>query len=163
MHEINTVNLYQNVWNSVLIGDGSGGYKFDHTFADGPDAKQWPDEITTQELVRGIAYWGNEQRPQVNHTKYINLSASEVFQMTIDGLWPYNEIQTKLWKSGTSEPTTWSSFPVRRYINIDGGYANVTPASTVAVSFTAGTYWLKFKVGNDSFGRFPIYVSGSAP
>ncbi|PUB80897.1 MAG: hypothetical protein DBP02_19835 [gamma proteobacterium symbiont of Ctena orbiculata] len=160
MHMLNNINLYEDVWRSLMIGDGSGGYKFDPTFADGSEGKEWPDDITTQELVRGIAYWGNEQRPQVNHTRYIKLSLNEDFTMTIDGLWPGLEIRTKIWLSTDPEPIVWSQFPDPRFTNIDGGYGNITMAATVASLFgTPGTYNFKFTIGNDAFGPFPVKVT----
>jgi hypothetical protein len=146
---------FDQVWSSVLKLDSYGdGYEFDPDFLDGTEWQFWEGLYSIRDLTTNIACWGNQKRPNIDYTTVLDQSNGDPFTIEMANLYPGQEVQTKLW-TGSSEPTSWSSFPVPRYITPTGGYMNVT--SNIS-GFSIGTWYLKIKVGNDSFGPYPITV-----
>lgn len=154
------IRPWDTIWESLMIQDSYGLYQFDPDYLSNAWGKIWPDDISFQQLIRGIEYWGNELTPQICMTNYIDLSGNEDFIMTMDGLNPGKQVYTKIWKGTSAEPTSWTAFsPIPRYIDNNGGYADITPYAVIQAGFTIGAWYLKVKVDSDAFGPYLMYVS----
>jgi hypothetical protein len=144
------------VWNSATIPDADNdGYDIDPNWSGGFDYPMWINAYGNVGLIAHAAYWGNQQRGNWDVADRVNRSIGQAFEVMATGLWPEAEIFTKLWLDGDSEPATWNSDVPVRYTSKAGSHiANDRPSQA------AGNYWIKYKVGNDVFGPFPIAVSG---
>jgi hypothetical protein len=146
---------FDQVWHSIVQLDSYGdGYDFDPAFLNGDEWKFWEGLYSVSDLTAGFSSWGNQKRPNIGYTTVLDQSIGDPYAIWMSNLYPGQEVQTKLW-TGSSEPTSWSSFPVTRYITETGDYMNVT--SNIS-GFSIGTWYLKIKVGDDSFGPYPITV-----
>ncbi|MES9841238.1 MAG: hypothetical protein ABW134_11850 [Candidatus Thiodiazotropha endolucinida] len=146
-------------WESAVMPDSGGdGYDIDPTWASGTNTQypMWINVYGNTGLIEHAGSWGNQQRPSIDVTPVVNRSIDQSFQVSMTGLWPGAEIFTKLWLSTDPEPTTWSSdVPARLTSKAGTHIGNDRP------TMASGSYWIKYKVGDDVFGPFPIEVSGA--
>jgi hypothetical protein len=159
LQEIRTIGSFVDfdlLWSSLVRQDASqDGYEIDPDFVDGPEYPVWEGLFGHNDLIVNFAHWGNVRRPEVGYTQVITKASGEYFSLWVSNLWPNQEMKTKLWPSSGPEPATWSGFPVPGFTSSTGGFLNVTQN---AADFPAGLWLLKFNVGNDVFGPFPIDV-----
>ncbi|MEL0586601.1 MAG: hypothetical protein AAES65_17180 [Candidatus Thiodiazotropha sp. (ex. Lucinoma kazani)] len=147
---------FDRLWSSLVKPDSTqDGYVIDSDFLDGNEYPIWEGLFGHNDLIVNFTYWGNIRRPEVGYTEVVHKANGDLFSIWVSNLWPNQEMKTKLWPSTTSEPTSWSSFTEPRYTSSTGGYMNIT--KNVA-DFPNGSWFLKFNVGNDVFGPFPIKV-----
>ena len=146
-------------WESATMPDSGGdGYDIDPTWASGTNTQypMWINVYGNTGLIEHAGSWGNQQRPSIDVTPVVNRSIDQSFQVSMTGLWPGAEIFTKLWLATDPEPTTWSSdVPARLTSKAGTHIGNDRP------TMASGSYWIKYKVGDDVFGPFPIEVSGA--
>lgn len=144
------------LWSSLVKADSSqDGYEIDPDFVDGPEYPMWEGLFGHNDLIVNFAHWGNVRRPEIGYTEVINKALGDYFAIWVSNLWPNQEMKTKLWPSAGSEPASWSTFPEPRFTSSTGGYINITQNAS---DFPAGLWFLKFNVGKDVFGPFPINV-----
>ncbi|MEW8105064.1 MAG: hypothetical protein AB2801_08625 [Candidatus Thiodiazotropha endolucinida] len=145
-------------WNSAVKLDAGGdGYDIDPDWLDGFEYPMWINVLGHTGLIQHAAYWGNEQRPSIEVNGQVNRSIGQFFTVTMNGLWPGAEIQTKMWLATDPEPTTWNSnTPNPKYSSNTGTHLGIDQPS-----LASGDYLIKYKVGKDIFGPFPVALSGA--
>jgi hypothetical protein len=146
---------FDDVWHSAVKLDSSGdGYVFDPAFLSGEAYPYW-EGFFGLDLVNDFRFWSNSRRPNIAYTTVVQKAIDDYFSLFITGLWPLQEVKTKLWQSGTTEPSSYQPFPIPRFTSETGDYLNVTKQIS---DFASGTWNLKFAVGDNSYGVFPINV-----
>lgn len=144
-------------WDSAVKPDtGGDGYDIDPDWTDGQEYPMWVNVYGNTGLIEHAGSWGNEQRPSIDVTDRVNRSIDQIFAVHMTGLWPEAEIFTKMWLSTDSEPTSWSSDSPARLTSKTGAHVGLDRPS-----LTSGDYWIKYKIGKDVFGPFPIALSGA--
>ncbi|MCG7985079.1 MAG: hypothetical protein JAY90_20305 [Candidatus Thiodiazotropha lotti] len=149
---------FDNVWNSAVKADADGdGYELKENWPD--SIYQYPRWINIDGntgLIAHAAYWGNQQRAAWDVSDRVNRDIDQSFDVIATGLWPKAEIQTRVWLDGDAEPTTWNADTPAKKTSAAGSHiGNDRP------TWAAGDYLIKYKVGNDIFGPFPIALSGA--
>jgi hypothetical protein len=146
---------FDDVWHSAVKLDSSGdGYVFDPAFLSGEAYPYW-EGFFGLDLVNDFRFWSNSRRPNIAYTTVVQKAIDDYFSLFITGLWPLQEVKTKLWQSGTTEPSSFQPFPIPRFTSETGDYLNVTKQIS---DFASGTWNLKFAVGDNSYGVFSIVV-----
>ncbi|MCG7931982.1 MAG: SGNH/GDSL hydrolase family protein [Candidatus Thiodiazotropha lotti] len=148
---------FDRLWNSATMADADlDGYEIDPDWTNGFDYPMWINVYGNTGLISHAAYWGNQQRPAIDVSDRVNRSIEQSFDVMMNGLWPGAEIFTKMWLDGDSEPTTWSADVPPKLSSKTGTHiGNDRP------TLPAGDYWIKYRVGDDVFGPFPIALSGA--
>ncbi|MBT3042190.1 MAG: hypothetical protein KME67_04950 [Candidatus Thiodiazotropha sp. (ex Codakia orbicularis)] len=160
MQQLRNLGNFTNMdltWSSAVKLDAGGdGYDIDPDWLDGFEYPMWINVLGHTGLIQHAAYWGNEQRPSIEVNGQVNRSIGQFFTVTMNGLWPGAEIQTKMWLATDSEPTTWNSnTPEPKYSSNTGTHLGIDQPS-----LESGDYLIKYKVGKDIFGPFPVALSG---
>ncbi|MEW8189953.1 MAG: hypothetical protein AB2766_11670 [Candidatus Thiodiazotropha endolucinida] len=161
MQQLRNLGNFTNMdltWNSAVKLDAGGdGYDIDPGWLDGFEYPMWINVLGHTGLIQHAAYWGNEQRPSIEVNGQVNRSIGQFFTVTMNGLWPGAEIQTKMWLATDPEPTTWNSnTPNPKYSSNTGTHLGIDQPS-----LASGDYLIKYKVGKDIFGPFPVALSGA--
>ncbi|MCW4258146.1 MAG: hypothetical protein N0C84_16905 [Candidatus Thiodiazotropha taylori] len=161
MQQLRNLGNFTNMdltWDSAVKLDADGdGYDIDPDWLDGFEYPMWINVLGHTGLIQHAAYWGNEQRPSIEVNDQINRSIGQFFTVNMNGLWPGAEIQTKMWLAADPEPTTWNSnTPNPKYSSKTGTHLGIAQPGD-----PNGNYLIKYKVGKDIFGPFPIALSGS--
>lgn len=148
---------YDLTWESAVKADTDGdGYDIDPAWTDGFEYPMWLNVYGNTGLLEHAGSWGNQQRATWDVSPVVDRGLEKLFLVQASGLWPESEIQTKLWLATDAEPTTWNSEVPPRLTSKTGTHiASDRPA------MANGDYLIKYKVGNDVFGPFPIALSGS--
>jgi hypothetical protein len=145
-------------WNSAVVLDSGGdGYDLDTNWPDNNyDYPRWINIFGNTGLIPHAKHWGNQQRPSIHVTPFVDRDIGKLFEVVMVGLWPDSEIKTRLWLQSDSEPTTWSSESPAILTSSTG-----THVANDAPSLASGDYWIKYQVGYDVFGPYPITLSGT--
>jgi lysophospholipase L1-like esterase len=147
---------FDDVWRSAVKLDVYGdGYDFDPDFLDGKEFAYW-EGFFGLDLVNSFRFWSNSRRPNIGYTTVIQIQNGDIFSIFATGLWPSQEVKTKLWAATAPEPPSYSPFSIPRLTSETGDYINIT---TNVSGFTPGTWNLKFAVGENAYGIFPITMA----
>ncbi|MES9866771.1 MAG: hypothetical protein ABW157_15665 [Candidatus Thiodiazotropha sp. LLP2] len=148
------------LWSSAIKLDiGRDGYDVDTKYLSGREYPMWLNIYGDTNLIYNIKYWANEQRPTIGLTETIDKSQDDLFIVMMNNLWPDYAISTKLWMDGASEPSGWNTNNPPTLITPTGAHVS----SVQKIGLAAGTWHIKYRIGNDVFGPFDVEVQGSYP
>jgi lysophospholipase L1-like esterase len=151
---------FDRLWSSAIKLDaGKDGYDVDSQYLSGREYPMWLNIYGDTNLINNIKYWANEQRPVIDLTERVNKSQDDLFIVMMHNLWPDQEIATKLWRDGTAEPEGWNWNDPPALISATGSHIS----SLQNTPLPAGTWRIKYRVGNDVFGPFEVEVAGEYP
>ncbi|MCU7872704.1 MAG: hypothetical protein KZQ91_08155 [Candidatus Thiodiazotropha sp. (ex Lucinoma borealis)] len=148
------------LWSSAIKLDAGGdGYDVDPDFLSGWEYPMWLNIYADTNIIYGIKYWANQQRPTIDVSEAVNKSNDDIFLTMMNDLWPELTIETKLWVEGGSEPSTWNSASPSQLTSSTGGHISAVQN----ISLTNGIWLIKYKIGDDVFGPFSVNVFGTYP
>jgi hypothetical protein len=143
------------LWSSVVKLDAGGdGYVFDPDFLSGREYVLYANILNHNDLIKNFTYWANEMRPGIAVKPTVNRSSNDVFVVKMDDLWPDQDIYTKVWLQSDSEPSSWATSETT---SSSGGHIG----SDLNLTLASGSYYIKYKIGNDVFGPFEVVISGA--
>jgi lysophospholipase L1-like esterase len=148
------------LWSSAIKLDvGKDGYDVDSKYLSGKEYPMWLNVYGDTSLINNIKYWANEQRPAIDLTETLDKSRDDLFLVMLNNLWPDQEIATKLWRADATEPSAWNRKSPPALISPTGSHISSVQNTALA----AGSWRIKYRIGNDVFGPFDIDVSGEYP
>ncbi|MES9941967.1 MAG: hypothetical protein ABW104_20340 [Candidatus Thiodiazotropha sp. 6PLUC2] len=148
------------LWSSAIKLDiGRDGYDVDTKYLSGREYPMWLNVYGDTNLIYNIKYWANEQRPTIGLTETIDRSKDDLFLVVLNNLWPDYEISTKLWLDGVSEPSNWNRNNPPTLVSATGAHIS----SLQNIGLAAGSWHIKYRIGNDVFGPFDVEVQGNYP
>ncbi len=151
---------FDRLWNSAIKLDAEGdGYVVDPDFLSGWEYPMWLNTLGDIHLIDNITFWANEQRPSIALNDVVRKSRDDLFLVMMSRLWPEREIATKLWLANNPEPASWNQDIPPVKVSSSGAHIGSVQNSTLP----NGSWLLKYRVGRDVFGPFPIEVIGSYP
>ncbi|MET0050996.1 MAG: hypothetical protein ABW095_07925 [Candidatus Thiodiazotropha sp.] len=151
---------FDRLWNSAIKLDAErDGYVVDPDFLSGWEYPMWLNVLGDTHLIDNISFWANEQRPAIALNDVVNKSRDDLFQVMMTRLWPAREIATKLWRASAAEPATWNQDVPPVKVSSSGAHIGSVQNSALP----NGSWLIKYRVGRDVFGHFPIEVTGSYP
>ncbi|MET0065739.1 MAG: hypothetical protein ABW076_05290 [Candidatus Thiodiazotropha sp.] len=151
---------FDRLWHSAIKLDAErDGYEVDTDFLSGWEYPMWLNVLGDTHLIDNITFWANEQRPGIALNDVVNKSRDDLFQVMMTRLWPTREIATKLWRATASEPATWNQDVPPVKVSSSGAHIGSVQNSALP----NGSWLIKYRVGRDVFGPFPIEVTGSYP
>ncbi len=151
---------FDRLWSSAIKLDAErDGYVVDPDFLSGWEYPMWLNVLGDTHLIDNISFWANEQRPGIALNDVVNKSRDDLFQVMMTRLWPDREIATKLWRANAAEPATWSQDVPPVKVSSSGSHIGSVQNSALP----NGSWLIKYRVGRDVFGPFPIEVTGDYP
>ncbi|MCU7924190.1 MAG: hypothetical protein KZQ88_15995 [Candidatus Thiodiazotropha sp. (ex Dulcina madagascariensis)] len=149
-------------WDSAVKPDAVGdGYAIDPDWLDGFEYPMWLNIRDYAKIASYPEYWGNQQRPSISISDRVVRANGEVFVVMITNVWPDQPVSTKTWVVGSAEPSTFAEYTPAKYTSGTGDL--VEAYSPSSADKPAGDYLIKYKIGNDVFGPFPVAISGVYP
>ncbi len=149
-------------WESAVKPDDLGdGYVIDPDWLDGFEYPMWLNIRDYAKVASYPEYWGNQQRPSISISDRVVRSNGEIFIVMIANVWPDQAVSTKIWPVGGSEPSQFIEYsPVKTTSGTGDMLEAYSPSSG---DKPAGDYFIKYRIGNDVFGPFPVTLSGTYP
>ncbi|MCU7935891.1 MAG: SGNH/GDSL hydrolase family protein [Candidatus Thiodiazotropha sp. (ex Dulcina madagascariensis)] len=149
-------------WESAVKPDVVGdGYVIDPDWVDGFEYPMWLNVRDHSKIASYPEYWSNQQRPSISISDRVVRANGEAFAVMITNAWPDQPVSTKIWAVGSAEPSTFAVYTPAKYTSGTGDLIEAyIPSSADKPS---GDYLIKYKIGNDVFGPFPVAISGAYP
>ncbi|ODB92253.1 hypothetical protein A3194_07590 [Candidatus Thiodiazotropha endoloripes] len=149
-------------WKSAVKPDAVGdGYLIDPEWLDGFEYPMWLNIRDYAHVASYPEYWGNQQRPSISISDRVVRKNGEVFVVMISNAWPSQPVSSKLWPAHNDEPSSFDQYTPAKTSSGTGDMLEAySPPSGI---IPPGDYFIKYKIGTDVFGPFPIAIFDSYP
>ncbi|MEW8311713.1 MAG: hypothetical protein AB2650_09815, partial [Candidatus Thiodiazotropha taylori] len=149
-------------WESAVKPDALGdGYLIDPEWLDGFEYPMWLNVRDYARVASYPEYWGNQQRPAISISDRVVRNNGEVFIVMLSNAWPSQPVASKLWSAENDEPAFFDEYTPPKTTSGTGDMLEAySPPSGI---IPPGDYFIKYRVGPDVFGPFPIAIFDKYP
>ncbi|MCG8487623.1 MAG: hypothetical protein MI756_09160 [Chromatiales bacterium] len=149
-------------WNSAVKPDAIGdGYLIDPEWLDGFEYPMWLNVRDYAHVASYPEYWSNQQRPAISISDRVVRKNGEVFVVMISNVWPNQPVSSKLWSASGNEPSFFDEYTPAKTTSGTGDMLEAySPPSAIV---PPGDYFIKYRIGPDVFGPFPIAIHDNYP